>query len=95
MSIGFGSDIAALGAEALEEQFDRDVPCGQCGKPAVLRSDGHGCRSWPAFKCIKCWQVCLETELDKNRMTGRRYFDCARCNQHFPTVESFSDFRPF
>lgn len=80
----------------LNELYDQDVPCKSCGKPAQLRTFGHRCHpNYPIYVCIKCWQRWLQQELDKNRRAGRSHFLCAKCGRRFPTIESFSDYRPF
>lgn len=93
MSIGFGSDTATVGVDELLEQFERDVPCDTCDSPAELRSDCHSCAC--KFKCLRCWQKWLQQELDRNHRLGRDFFLCGVCWRKFPSVEAFSDYRPF
>jgi len=82
----------------LNELYDQDVPCLNCGKAAKLRSFGHGCSSRhgppPFFKCIGCWKKWVSEVVDW--MSGHGgLIHCQRCNQHFATVASFSYYREF
>lgn len=77
-----------------DELLDEDIPCADCGKPALLMSVGHGTcpgkggASPPFFKCVKCWGAWLQ------RLSSES-FTCAYCEDVFDSVESFSDYREF
>lgn len=81
-----------------DELLDAEIPCGNCGKPAMLRSRGHGCPTTkgirpPFFSCLSCWQPWLSSMIGDLAQYGS--IRCAVCNHQFLSVESFSDFRPF
>ena len=85
----------------LEELLDQDIPCEgirtpqiarQCGRPAVLKSNGHGHRD-TSFKCVECWQVWYRLAVQVLARSG--CIGCMECGQLFDTVESFADYRPF
>ena len=83
----------------LEELLQEEVPCMSCGKPAMLRSIGHGtCTDSkgnppPMYKCLSFYQAWLLGVLQT--IAAYDHTLCVRCGRKFPTVESFSDYRPF
>jgi hypothetical protein len=82
----------------LNELYDQDVPCSKCGKSAQFISFGHGCpvsgrEQPPYFRCLKCWQKTYKHYLA--RIASQGFICCLICENHFPTPESFSDYRPF
>lgn len=79
-----------------EAWLQEEVPCGDCGNPASLKSEGHGCVSPlppQAFKCLRCWQSWLQETMAV--LSRRGYLGCSTCRTKYYSVESFSDFRPF
>ena len=88
----------------LEALLADDVPCGgigtpwmrrDCYRPAALRSRGHGCGSPSSrlFKCLQCWQYWYVTH--SRLLAEQGSITCGTCRRQFPSVEAFSDYRPF
>lgn len=92
-----------LTTDQLEELLEAELPCGgvkyphrlaqTCARPADLRSVGHGCDRAPMYKCINCWQVWYQAHVAILNRWG--CITCDICAAVFPSVEFFSDYRPF
>lgn len=92
--------------DQLEELLEEEVPCAgigappiarRCSRTAVLITRGHGCHVENRVKCLVCWQVWYQYHAALiARYGGIR---CAEsgigCGRRFPSVEAFSDYRPF
>lgn len=101
------SETSTESVTDLEELLDAEIRCEglqlsatgpvtPCGRPAVLRSDGHGCSvvpNPPYFKCLRCWQAWYVGMVERAARRGG-YNRCA-CGHKFPTPSAFSDYRPF
>lgn len=93
--------------DQLEELLQEEVPCAgikhsvigrQCSNAAVLITKGHGCPIRNRVKCLACWQVWYQYHAGRLATNGGlRCTDGGRggCRRWFPSVEAFSDYRPF
>lgn len=88
-----------IDVDVLAEQIlGSDVACHECGKPALLRSDGHGCASrtyghGPWFKCLQCWQKWFKKTMAHGIRKG--HLTCEECRRQFRSIAAFSDYREF
>lgn len=79
-----------------ESWLDEEIPCGDCGKAARLRSRGHApvdCTGDVFYKCFACWQLWFAKIAGDLREYGHLW--CADCGGKFLTVADFSDYREF
>lgn len=79
----------------LEAVFQTEIPCGGCGKPAELRTFGHGgCPvPMPIFSCVRCYADWLKVMNQKLAVLG--VVACTHCRQVFRDADSFAEWRPF
>ena len=94
-------DVVRL--NALQEQFEHEVPCGGnlfpvehgCHRAAVLRLVGSCCRTPVApqdFKCLKCWQEWWIGAAQNLAETGR--IQCRDCGAIAHGVDDLGRYIP-
>jgi hypothetical protein len=90
---------APVAVEDLDALLSVEIPCGDCGNPAQLRTFGHrggDCGlPYPApfFKCVGCYQEWVAGVTEALAWHG--WIRCHACDARFTDIDDFAMYRTF